>query len=99
MGAAITAAPALVSSAATKAMRWMFLWRSALEKPSSEERPPRMVSPNRRDTERPPCWFSVTSRARATASFPLLVYPVKKIVNPCLNFGGWDSRRTLTTSG
>ena len=55
MGAAITAAPARVSSDATKAMRAMFLARSSLEKPSSAESSARTVSPRRRVTERPAC--------------------------------------------
>jgi hypothetical protein len=70
IGAAMTAAPALVSSLATKAIRAMFLSRSAREKPSSELSSWRTVSPRRRETERPPCWLSVTLRARAMASLP-----------------------------
>ena len=67
----MTAAPAFVSSAATKAMRWMFLCRSEREKPSSEESSERTVSPRSKETGRPPCWCKVTSKARAMASLPL----------------------------
>jgi hypothetical protein len=99
IGAAMAAAPALVSSAATKAMRAMFLSRSSREKPSSEESSERTVSPRRSETGRPPCWFSVTLRARAMASLPEFWYPVRKTVKPCWLRGGCDSRRTRTTSG
>jgi len=66
----MAAAPALVSSEATKAMRAMFLSRSERLKPSSLESSLRMVSPRRRETERPPCWLRVTLRARAMESLP-----------------------------
>ena len=73
MGEAITAAPARVSSPATKAIRMMFVWRSSREKPSSADKDARTVSPSSKDTERPPpCWLRVTLRARAMASLPEL---------------------------
>jgi sulfate adenylyltransferase len=36
----------------------------------SEESSWRTVSPSNRETERPPCWFRVTCKARAMASLP-----------------------------
>lgn len=55
MGAAMTAAPARVSSADTKAMRAIFLARSSLENPSSADNSARTVSPSKRVTDRPAC--------------------------------------------
>ena len=65
MGAAMTAAPALVSSDATKAIRAMLVNLSSRLKPSSAESSWRTVSPNSMDTDRPPPCMSVTCSARA----------------------------------
>ena len=72
----------LVISEATKPIRRMLMSRCSFEKPSSEERFLRTMSPSRRVTGRPPSSRSLTRRALARVDFPAPESPVKNTVNP-----------------
>ncbi len=80
--------PFLVISEATNPMRRMLMSRCSLEKPSSDDRCLRTMSPSSSVTGRPPASMNRTSSTLAMVDFPAPERPVKKIVIPCLCLGG-----------
>ena len=99
MGAQMASPPFFVISEATKPIRRMLMSRCAFEKPSSEDRWVRTMSPSSSVTGRPPISSSLTSTTLARVDFPALGSPVKKTVNPCWLRGGWVRRNSAITSG
>ena len=80
-------------------MRAMFRLRCSREKPSSDERCLRTMSPSRSVTGRPPICSSLTSSTLARVDLPELGSPVKKTVKPCRERGGRLRRSSCRTSG
>ena len=91
--------PFLVISEATKPMRRMLMSRCSLEKPSSEERFLRTMSPSSSVTGRPPVSMNLTSSTLAMVDLPEPERPVKNTVKPCWWRGGWVRRSSSATSG
>ncbi len=80
--------PFLVISEATQPMRRMLMSRCSLEKPSSEDRCLRTMSPSSRVTGRPPSSSNLVSRMLAMVDLPEPDRPVKKTVKPWRDRGG-----------
>ena len=91
--------PFFVISEATKPMRRMLMSRCSLEKPSSDERFVRTMSPSSRVTGRPPASRNLTSSTLAIVDLPAPDRPVKKTVKPWLLRAGWLRRSSRATSG
>ena len=99
MGAQMAIPPFLVISEATKPIRAMLRFRCSREKPSSDDRFLRTMSPSRIVTGRPPRSRSFTRRTLARVDLPELGSPEKKTVKPWRERGGDARRSSRTTSG
>ncbi len=80
-------------------MRRMLMSRCSFEKPSSDDRFFRTMSPSSSVTGRPPTSRNFTNSTLAIVDLPEPESPVKKTVNPWRWRGGWVRRSSFATSG
>ena len=88
----------LVISEATKPIRRTFRSLCSFEKPSSDDRFFRTISPSSNVTGLPPISINFVRTALAIVDLPEPDRPVKNKVKPCCALGGCDARSCVTTS-